>query len=273
MEKEKDIRLIALDLDGTLTNSEKIITAHTKDILRRAMEQGVYVALASGRPTPGVLPLAHELELEKQGGFALSYNGGRITDMRSGELLHESHVPQELIPELCQFAADNGVNIISYSPMNEVVTENPDDQWVELETRISGIPCRKVPDLAAELTYPVPKLLITVDPSRMEEVEQKLAKQFEGRLEVFHSSPFFLEMMEYGYNKGAALNVLLNKLELTKDHLMACGDSGNDIAMIRLAGIGVAMGNAEDAVKAQADYVTASNDEDGVAKAIEKFVL
>lgn len=272
MEREKKIRLIALDLDGTLTNSEKIITDYTKDVLRRAMEQGLSVALASGRATPGVLPLASQLELEQRGGFALSYNGARITDLTKGQVLHESAVPREHIGELYQFAAEQGVNLLSYSPDHEIVTERS-NQWVELESKICGIPCRLVPDLKAELSYPVPKLLMTVEPCRMEEVEAKLAKQFEGRLEVFHSSPYFLEVMDYGYNKGTALAVLLNKLGLSREQLMACGDSGNDLAMIRMAGLGVAMGNADAAVKAEADYVTASNDEDGVAKAIEKFVL
>ena len=106
-----------------------------------------------------------------------------------------------------------------------------------------------------------------------DEVEERMAAQFMPRIDVYHSAPFFIEAMPVGVNKGESLAILLEKLGMTAENLMACGDSGNDLAMIKLAGIGVAMGNAEDYVKEAADFVSADNDHDGVAVALEQFVL
>ena len=108
---------------------------------------------------------------------------------------------------------------------------------------------------------------------RLAELEPQMQAHFAGRIDVYHSEPYFLEAMPLGCTKATALEMLLDKLGLSRENLMVCGDSGNDLAMIRFAGLGVAMGNADEDVKAQADFVSTSNDEDGVAVAIEKFVL
>lgn len=268
-----NIKVLALDLDGTLTNDQKQITPRTRAALAAAMEQGVTIVLASGRPTAGVLPVARELELPDRGGCILSYNGGAIVDCKSGETLYQKRLPAQIIPELCAFAAGQDVAIVTYN-REGVVTERPQDPWAAREGFTNKLPMIGVEDLAAYVDYPVSKMLLTLDPARMDQVCAAGQKQFAGRIDLYPSSPFFLEAVPLGVAKDVSLEALLTRMGLTRDNLMACGDGLNDRSMLAYAGVGVAMRNAEDPVKAVADYVTqADNNHDGVAEAVEKFIL
>ena len=272
MEK-KEIRVLALDLDGTLTNDQKIVTPRTRAALDAAAEKGVTIILASGRPTAGVMPLAKELGLDKEGGCVLSYNGGAIVDCTTGETLYSRWLDPQYVPRLCSFAKEQGVTIITYNDKG-VVTESPEDPWALKECFTCKLPMQKVEDLAAYVDYPICKMLITLDPSRRDEVLEAGRKQFAGQIDLYPSSPFFIEAVPLGVAKDVSLAGLLEKRGLTRANLMACGDGLNDRSMIRFAGVGVAMQNAEPPVKEDADYVTrADNNHDGVAEAIEKFIL
>ena len=265
-------RVLALDLDGTLTNSEKIITPRTKQALLEAADAGTTVVLASGRPTVGIWPLARELELEKRGGCILSYNGGKIIDCKTGQTLVQHAFPPEVIPTVCTFARYWNVVALTYDA-NGIVTEQPDNPYVQEEARINKIPVRKVDDLAAEITWPINKLLLVGDPVDMPHVEELMQQEFAGRLSIYRSAPFFIETMPRGVEKSASLSLLLKVMGLFPKDLMACGDGWNDLPMIQFAGLGVAMANAVPQVRAAADFVTKDNDHDGVGLAVEKFIL
>lgn len=268
-----NIRVLALDLDGTLTNDQKQITPRTRAALDAAMAQGVTVVLASGRPTAGVQPLAEELRLERTGGCILAYNGGVIVDCRTRQTLYEKRLPAAVVPELCAFAAGQDVAIVTYNEQG-VVTERPDDPWAMREGFTNKLPMIGVRDLAAYVNYPVCKMLLTLDPARMEAVCAAGQAQFAGRIDLYPSSPFFLEAVPLGVAKDASLAALLDRMGLTRENLMACGDGMNDRSMLEFAGVGVAMRNAEPAVKAVADVVTeADNNHDGVAEAVEQWIL
>ena len=267
------IRMLALDLDGTLTNSAKEITPRTRAALDAAMEKGVTIVLASGRPTVGVRPVADTLGLPERGGCILAYNGGKIVDCRTGETLYQRQFPPELIPAVCAFAAETDTAVLSYDKTG-VVSERPEDPWVQREAAINRIPAQKVEHLSDYLDYPVCKLLMTVPPARMAEVEALAQARFGGQIGVFRSCDFFLELVPLGVGKDTSLDAVLRARGLGPEHLMAVGDGMNDLPMIRYAGVGVAMANADPAVKARADYVTAAdNDHDGVAEAVEKYIL
>ena len=168
MEK-KDIRVLALDLDGTLTNDQKVVTPATRAALDAAAAKGVTIVLASGRPTAGVMPLAKELGLDKKGGCILSYNGGAIIDCATGETLYRKQLDAKYVPQLCAFAREQGVVIITYNKQG-VVTESPEDKWALKECFTCKLPMQKVEDLAAYVDYPICKMLITLDPARRSEV-------------------------------------------------------------------------------------------------------
>lgn len=267
-----DYKVLALDLDGTLTNSEKEITPRTKAALLAAADKGVRIVLASGRPTVGVQPLARELGLDRRGGCILSYNGGKIVDCQTGQTLVQHAFPPELIEDVCTFSRYWGTVALTYDA-GGIVTEEPDNPYVQEEARINRIPVRRVPDLPTEVTYPINKLLLVGDPVDMPHVEELMQQKFAGRLSIYRSAPYFIETMPLGVEKSASLELLLRTMGLFPQNLMACGDGWNDLPMIRFAGLGVAMGNAVPQVRMAADYVTADNDHDGVGLAVEKFIL
>ena len=255
-----DIKVLALDLDGTLTNDQKLVTPRTRAALDAAIEKGVTIVLASGRPTAGIQPLAEELGLE-------------IVDCRTGETLVEKTLDPALVPELCDFAAAQDIAILTYN-REGIVCERDKDEWANKECFTTKLPMIHVDDLASYVNYPVCKMLITLDPARRDAVCAAGQQQFAGRADLYPSSPFFIEAVPLGVAKDRSLAALLERMGLTRENLMACGDGLNDRSMIAYAGVGVAMQNAEQPVKDCADYVTtADNNHDGVAEAVEKFIL
>lgn len=272
MEKAKQIpyRAIALDLDGTLTNHEKVVTPKTREALLKAAAKGAVIILASGRPTYGIEPVAECLELNQRGGYILSYNGGNIVNAKTGEKLFSQFLPDEVIPELYAYAKEHGHALLGYAG-NEIITEMPDDQYVKEESRINKMNIRKVDNLFESLEPHPTKLLMTGDPTLMLKAEEELVEKLGERMDIFRSAPFFLELVPKGIDKAKSLTRLLTKINLTPADLIAFGDGYNDLSMLKLAGMGVAMENAAPEVRAEADYVTLSNEEDGVAAALTHF--
>lgn len=268
--KHFPFRAIALDLDGTLTNHDKVVTPRTRQALLKAQEQGAIIILASGRPTYGIVPVAECLELEKRGGYILSYNGGNIVNAKTGEKLFSQFLPDAVIPILYKYAKEKSHALLGYAG-NEIITEMPEDQYVKEESRINKMNIRKVDNLLDALEPHPTKLLMTGDPTDMLKAEEELVEILGEKMDIFRSAPFFLELVPKGIDKAQSLLRLLSKINLTPADLMAFGDGYNDLSMLKLAGVGVAMANAAPEVRADADYVTLSNEEDGVAAALLHF--
>lgn len=265
-------KLLVLDLDGTLTNSKKEITRHTKETLIKAQEAGLKVVFASGRPTYGVAPLANELELQKYEGYILAYNGGEIIDWKTRELMYEKQLDSDLLPYLYRCAKENDFAIVTYE--NEyVLTEKPDDEYVLKEALLNVMKIKKVDNFLEAVKHPITKCLIVGEPSRLALLEKEMYEKLKDRMGVFRSEPYFLELVPKGIDKAQSLSVLLEEIGMTKNEMIAIGDGFNDLSMIQYAGLGIAMENAQDVVKQAADFITLSNEEDGVAYAVEKFYL
>lgn len=267
-----EYKLLVLDIDGTLTNSKKEITEKTKQALRAAQNAGVKIVLASGRPTYGIMPVAKELELEKHGGYILSFNGGQILNAQTGEVIYAKTLPQEMPALIYELSKEYNTNVITYRD-EEVITPKKDDQYVEIESRINKMPVREVDDFAGYVDFPVTKCLMVGDGDYLAEVEIKVRERLGGSLSVLRSEPFFLEIMPKNIDKAYSLGKLLAHLGLDKSQMIACGDGFNDRSMIEFAGLGVAMENAQIPVKEVADHITFSNDQDGVAAVVEEFIL
>lgn len=268
-----EFKLLALDLDGTLTNSKKEITPHTRETLIRAQqEKGVKIILASGRPTYGVAPLANALGLDKFGGYILAYNGGEIIDWRTREIMYKNLLDHDVLPYLYECAKKNGFAIVTYE--NEyVLTEKPDDEYVLKEALLNVMKIKEVDNFLEAVKHPIAKCLIVGEPARLARLEEEMREHLKDRMGVFRSEPYFLELVPKGIDKARSLSVLLDELGLKREELMAAGDGFNDLSMVKFAGMGVAMANAQDVVKENADFITLSNEEDGVAHAVEKFIL
>lgn len=269
---KKACRLIVLDIDGTLTNSKKEITAHTKAVLKQAQESGIKVVLASGRPVYGIQRVAEALELSKYGGYILAFNGGVITDCKSGERVFSKDLPDGMVKILQTCADEYGFPMVTYE--NDcAITECSEDFYIQKEAAINNLHVKRIESLGDYVNFPVTKCIITGDGEKLAGIEPLMQKRFEGELSIYRSEPFFLEIMPLGIDKAQSLAKLLEVLSMEKEEMVAFGDGHNDATMIEFAGLGVAMDNAQEPVKACADFISLSNDEDGVAYALEKLLF
>lgn len=265
-------KTLAMDIDGTLTGSDKNISPVTKAALMRMMEQGHRVVLASGRPLTGIRRYERELELERFGGYVLAFNGGCIVECRTGEILGKSVLDRELLPDLYAFAKERGCGLATHVRDVSVSAFEP-DQYIDLEARINGMTVVKPENFVEYVDFEMYKCLMTADPSRAAGLERELREKCRDRADVYRSDPYFIEIMPRNVDKGASMEKLLAIMGADREDVICCGDGYNDISMIKFAGVGVAMGNAQPPVKAAADWVAPSNDEDGIAWVVERFVL
>lgn len=263
-------KIIVFDLDGTLTNSNKEISSITKSSIMKLQKLGIKVVLASGRPTCGIVNIANELKLDKYSGYILSYNGGQIINYSNKEIIYSSSVPSTFVPDLYTTSKEYGLTILSYK--NDcIICETNDNEYVQLESRVNHMPIIKVKSFVEAIDIDVPKFLIVGEPSYAQQLETKLSEKYKNILNVYRSEAFFLEVLPENIDKAYSLSQLLKHLNMTKDNLIAFGDGFNDLSMIKYAGLGVAMANAQDVIKQAADCITLSNDEDGIAHTLNKI--
>lgn len=267
-----DDKVLVLDIDGTLTNSQKEISPGTKEGLIGVMERGHKVILASGRPTPGMRRYEQELELEKYGGYLISFNGARIVECRTGEIVYQRTLPLALLPGFYGFAKRNGCGLVTYLG-EEVISAFAPDKYIELEARINAMPIRQVRNFLDFVDFDINKCLMTAEPERAAVLEKELQEKYGSVASVYRSEPFFIEIMPKNVDKASSLDKMLETVGMTRENAICCGDGFNDVSMIKYAGIGVAMGNAQPVVKEAADYITATNDEDGLVQVIDRFIL
>lgn len=266
-------KLLVLDVDGTLLNDEREISKRTLAALLKVQQMGVRIVLASGRPTYGLMPLAKTLELGNYGGFVLSYNGCQIIKAQNGEILFERRINPEMLPYLEKKARKNGFAIFTYHD-DTLITDSPDNEYIKNEALLNNLKIIKEDEFSTAIDFAPCKCMLVSDKEKaLIGLKQHWEKRLAGTLDAFRSEPYFLEVVPCGVNKANTLGALLEHLGVTREEVIAVGDGVCDVTMLQLAGMGVAMGHSQDSVKVCADYVTASNEEDGVALAVEKLIL
>ena len=266
-------KLLVLDVDGTLLNDEREISKRTLAALLKVQQMGVRIVLASGRPTYGLMPLAKILELGNYGGFVLSYNGCQIIKAQNGEILFERRINPEMLPYLEKKARKNGFAIFTYHD-DTLITDSPDNEYIKNEALLNNLKIIREDEFSTAIDFAPCKCMLVSDKEKaLIGLEQHWEKRLAGTLDAFRSEPYFLEVVPCGVNKANTLGALLEHLGVTREEVIAVGDGVCDVTMLQLAGMGVAMGHSQDSVKVCADYVTASNEEDGVALAVEKLIL
>ena len=204
------------------------------------------------------------------GGFILSYNGGEIINWGTQEMIYENVLPNDVVPVLYECARSHQLSILTYDGA-EIVTENSQDPYVQKEAFLNKMAVRETNDFLTDITLPVAKCLIVGDADKLIPLEAELCLRLQGRINIFRSEPYFLELVPQGIDKALSLAVLLKEIGVEHKEMIAIGDGYNDLSMIKFAGLGIAMGNAQEPVKKAADYITLSNEEDGVAEALEHF--
>lgn len=261
-------KMLVLDIDGTLLTSEHTISPKTKEALIKLSKQGVYVVLASGRPTPGMLPLIKELELDQATNYFISYNGAHLNNAMTNEILFADQLEVDTIHKFHAIANQFDGALITYTSDSLAVSKT--NEWVELEARLNGMQTTIFDEVSA-FQLPTPKMIIAneTEPTAaaLEAAKEMYGKDFQLSI----SLPCFLEITSKTVDKALTLKRLCDHLQIDIQDVVTCGDGGNDISMIQAAGTGVAMDNANDTVKAAANYVTASHDHDGIVEVIETF--
>lgn len=267
-----EYKALALDLDGTLIDSSKKLSEVNKMAIWKAIDRGVVIILASGRPMFGVKPVADMLELKERGGYILAYNGGNIFNCRTEKLIFSKQIPDKCVADICRIAKANKVQPLTYFE-DKILAENDRDEYVLKEAFCNSAGIKVVEDLADFVDYPVEKLLVVGEHARLLPVKNELDRIHGDVLDIFFSEEYFLEIVPKHVAKAKALSALMEILGIGKEELIACGDAMNDISMVKYAGLGVVMANAYENIKQYGDYIAPSNDDNGVAAVIERFIL
>lgn len=267
----KMIKLIALDLDGTLLTPEKTISDKTRNALIELQKQGIKLILASGRPTPGLFNEAKKLKMNEYYGYLLSYNGAALHVYDSMEVLHSQTLTRDQAHRIIEHGHKySQMTMMTYND-HTLLCENVSAYRVLPEAKMCRIGVEQVQNLHMAMSFDPYKFLFAIEPEKMNELEEEFKKPFEDELSMVLSMPYYMEVMNKGISKGKTLHKLLDILHLKPENLMAFGDGQNDLEMLKMAGTSVCMGNGDPLCKEIADFVTLRNDEDGIAHAIEHF--
>ena len=258
-------KMAAFDLDGTLLNSHKQITAQVKAEIARILRLGVQVILATGRPVSGVLPIARELHLTDSRAALVCFNGGIVSD-GEGNALQVHALTAERVKEAVLLAVKHGLAPVTYRE-DVLLSCEPDNPYVLLERDIARLPVFSA-KAVEDMTSASPKVLMVGEPEKIAKAQPVICGALAGKCDVYCSTPYFLEVMPAGVSKVSALAHLLQKRGLKREQLVCMGDGMNDLEMMHFAGMGVAMGNAARPLLEQADMITDTCDAHGVAKAI-----
>ena len=277
----ENIKVIIMDVDGTLTNSKKIITERTKNILIEAQKKGAILILASGRPTSGLVDVAKELKMEENNGLLVSFNGSKVIDCQTNEVLFNETMSvvqgKAVLEHMKNFRVKPMIDKDDYLYVHDVFDchinfKGEPFNVIQYESRGGKFKLCEKDDLATFADYPLNKILTAGDPEYLSENYKEMMEPFKDSLNCVLTAPIYFEFTAKGIDKAKALDTVLTAKGYKKEEMIAFGDGHNDATMIEYAGLGIAMANAVDSLKTIADEITLSNEEDGIAHTLEKYM-
>jgi len=239
-------------------------------MLLKAQEMDVYVVLASGRPTSAMIGYAKELQCDINNSYMISFNGSTITDLKEDKILFEHSLTKEQIHSIYDFSKEHNTHIITY--LNGKIISERHSEYIDLESTITGLELVIVPSFKEAVSTSAVKCLLLEEPKYLKTVEPKL-KIAMPDLSVCMSKPFFLEAAPNGVHKGAAVKIIAEKLNIHPSEIIAVGNAENDLTMVQYAGLGVWVENVEEELRKFGDVIVASNNNDGVAEVVRRFIL
>lgn len=261
-------KLIAIDIDDTLINDDKEVTPATQQALEQAVAKDVVVTLATGRAYASAQKIARQTGLNVP---IITYQGALIKNLMDEKVLYERYVPEDAAHKLFEYCIEHNLHLQVY--IDDKLYAREENQKLKDYSELNRTPYFIEPDFKKLIAQKTPKMLIIDDPAYLDEIAPVLRELLGSEVHITKSKPHFLEIMHFEGTKGHALTFLANHFDVDMAQTMAIGDSWNDHEMLEAAGLGVAMGNAIQALKDIAGYVTLSNNENGVKAAIDKFVL
>lgn len=262
------IKLVAVDMDDTLLDGTLKVSPQTCEAIGKAQEQGVIVTIATGRMFVSALPFAEQLNIQAP---LIIYNGGMIRHPISKEMIFHKTIEADVAGQVVELFRQRGWYLQSYINDELYVAERSEkaiyyEKFANIKAVVAGAEFYS-------MKHEPTKFLALAEPHEIQQIQKVVNAEFGGNVFTATSKATFLELTHPSVNKGHALSVLAEKLTISREEVMAIGDSNNDYPMIEYAGFGVAMGNASDRVKGIAQAVTTHNNAHGVAEAIEKYVL
>ena len=267
------IKLVAIDLDGTLLNDHHEINQPVIDCIKKARKAGIYVVLSTGRPLSGTKAQLEVLGLGNEDDYIITYNGALVLNTKTWDIVAEHSLTRTDYLEIDHLARSLDVHL-HIADKEAMYTANRDiSPYTILESYLVNMPLHyRTPEEIAANVSPV-KMMMIDDPEILGEAFKKIPAEYFEKYTIVRSTPFFLEVLNSNASKGLALKELSEHLGIQQSEVMAIGDAENDLSMIEFAGTGVAMGNASETVKSAADHTVATNLEDGVKEAFERLVL
>ncbi|HMM69275.1 MAG TPA: Cof-type HAD-IIB family hydrolase [Gudongella oleilytica] len=270
------IKLIAIDMDGTLLNRQNLLTGRTREAIEMAKKKKIEVVIATGRVLKSAIHYSKELGLES---YIAACNGAVVVDKDLNKVI-DRPISRRDIERVMKTGQRMGIYFHFYNEdtfFTKTYVKEIVDYYTPTTERLKGqsIDIKLYGSSDEIINNKQLKIYKFLFIDKDQDKLIKLRKNLESleSVELSKSWRDNLEVMDKGVSKGSAVKLLCERLGINSDEVMAIGDNENDLSMIKFAGVGVAMGNAEDMVKEQADFITSSNDEDGVALAIEKYVL
>jgi len=261
-------KLIAIDIDDTLLNDEIIVTQATKEALKNAIEAGVTVTLATGRMFSSAQKIAKQIDLNVP---IITYQGALVKTLLDDTILYEKNVPAEAARQILQYSQEHHLHLQLY--VNDQLYGAEDNARIQGYSKLVNIPYHIEPDLEKLIHEPNHKMLMIDEPEVIDKHLAILQEKFGEQLHITKSKPHYLEITHPEATKGHALQFMAEHIGCSIEQTIAIGDAQNDREMVQVAGLGVAMGNAVPSLKEVADYVTLSNNDDGVKHVIEKFIF
>lgn len=268
-----EIKLLALDLDGTLFNTKKEVSLENKEALKAVREKGIKVVITTGRPLKAIEHLLEELDLLSKDNYLITFNGG-LVQKTTGEILEKSALSRKQV-ETIQTEMEHlalPVDVLSDGIVYSISNQNNHSLYPIANPMLTFREIDGLPQLPLDTIYN--KVVIVCDADFLDQQIEKIPTYFYEKFEVFKSRDIILEIMPKGVHKAVGLNLLIKHLAIDQSEVMAMGDEENDLSMLEWAGLGVAMANGVPIAKETADAVTKkTNDESGVAEAIKKYIL
>lgn len=267
------IKMIAIDIDGTLVNGQKVMTQKVKETIQEAMRRGIKIVLCTGRPPAGIKPYTDELGFGEHEDYIIAQNGAYILRADTEEAVYKKTLTSDEVQEIYEFGKgfSAGTMLVCedklYS-LEETVTESMQKDATLVNMDIAVLDSEAVTEEMGLM-----KILYIGDPNEVDVIESAIPDQMRNDFYIVRSQDFLVEVMEKSSNKGTALTKLADHLGIAMDEVMALGDGENDYEMIQVAGLGVVMSNGTDNLKSIANEITLSNEEDGVAHAIERWAF
>jgi len=264
-------KLIATDVDGTLLNKEHKISKENFDAIKKALDSGMLLSLCSGRTSVSLNVFAKELGINVKGAYGIGFNGGIIYEADSLKIIHETKLDNNIALEIIRDVKAVGANVLTpvYSEADTIIIDAPVEVMSEFGDEIA-VKFKQISSFEQALTKPVYKILVRGERSELEKVSEAMKDKGEGKFVMVYTALRILEFLPIGVNKGAALGILANYLNISLEEVVSVGDNYNDIELIEQAGFGVAVANAVEPLKNVADYITKNdNNNSAIAEVIE----